>query len=678
MALFAVVAIILTYPAITVLSDRVMGLGGDAWQTMWRFEEKQGLLNQGYEGYKQFFYQDLLGGGEARLINLSVWPWMWLQVLIGQPTTYNTVWLLSYVLGGYFMYLLVKSRLPITSKSRLPAAFLAGFVYMLLPYHVAHSYGHFGAMQIQWLPLLFLLLFQWFKTFSPYIAVALGLVFTLQAWTEHHYALWFAIATFIAIAFQWQEIKTRFNKQALLSLLLTFVIVTFGVILPYMPTVRLATGEQNPLALGTEQTSRFSADLFSYVTPPSFHMFWGNISNRLFAHRFTGNIAEATQYLGLVSLLFIIFFHQHIPRKERLLWSTVGIVFFVISLGPTLHILGWTPGLPLPYQLIEWLPVFSSIRTVARAGVIVGIAVAVLVGWVIATQVSRKRMIAALAGLLVLDYLFWPIPSQSTQLSGVYNLLKESPGSRIVELPAATNYTIASRALYASHIHGKEVVGNIALERNEGKAFLAEEKSLPVLRQLLFMRTGHILKQREDFFGQSIQETLPDVFKYLDVGAVLVHTDSISSQQDESVRKYLEQELELKPRIFDDVTLYTPPISSDIPTDGIFISRDGKWQRVGYNPEQDSVFAEVIEEAGITVYNITDNTKDIRLMFTIAPSSHGNITVATAKGEQEFSAKSGETVLVNLSVPPGSLPVTFKNRLQEKVIIQNPTIDASL
>src|SRR5688500_5458594 len=180
--LYVGVTLLMTWPAMTQLTSTVLGEGGDPWQTMWRFEDQESKISN------LEFWSDFFGGGEPRLINYSPLPWMPLQFLFGQPLAYNLIWLLSFILAGYFMFLLVQHL----TKNTL-AAFLAGLVYMFLPYHAAHALGHFGALQLQWLPLAILAWLYFIKQPTGRNTVALSVVMIVQALTEHHYALWLAL-----------------------------------------------------------------------------------------------------------------------------------------------------------------------------------------------------------------------------------------------------------------------------------------------------------------------------------------------------------------------------------------------------------------------------------------------------------------------------------------------------
>ncbi len=255
-----------------------------------------------------------------------------------------------------------------------------------------------------------------------------------------------------------------------------------------------------------------------------------------------------------------MFFHQHIPRRQKLFWFFAAAIFFVISLGPRLHVFGKILPLPLPYALVDSLPVFSAIRAIARVGVVVGLSISVLFGWVLARELKRPISAVIVFFIILTEFLFLPFPMQAVQLSRAYEIVAGLPGKALIEIPAATNYAVASESLYASHIHGKDVYANIALERVSGSTEVNQARSLPGLRQLLFLRTKSLLEQDKDpVFNRNLDEALREALQNLDVRVVVVHIDSLSSEQRRAVKYFLEERLGWTGETYADIVLYKVP-----------------------------------------------------------------------------------------------------------------------
>jgi hypothetical protein len=691
LAIYTVLAIMLTWPVMANITTHVAGSGGDPWQTLWRLADKEEMLKEAWweDGLIELVKREFLGQGEARLVNISVWPWLPIIRLFGVVAGYNIIWLGSFVLAGYGMYLLVSwltktyGSVGLDSVSEVERgwnklvaeapSFLAGLAYMLLPYHVAHARGHFGAMQIQWLPLI--ILTSWALVRRPSLVKTLILIslVTLQAWTEHHYLLWLIIFGIWYVVYFRAEVRD-FSRDKMgrwyLWLLVIGVAITVGLSLG--PTIKLAGQENSQLDLGQEQIIRYSADPFAYVVPASFHSFWGTAASKVWGNYFTGNVEEATLFVGLLPILMVGFFWQRIPSRQLKFWLITAGLFGVISLGPKLHLLGYVTGIPLPWELVNQWPVMNAVRTVARAGVMVNLAWTVLFGWVLATQVKRISIAGIIGLFIILEFLFIPMPMMSAHMPRVYSVIKDRPGAAIVEIPTATNYTVASRALFGSLIHGKKVLNNIALERAEGAQAYAEVRSMPALRQLLYLRTGHILEQRDEFMEQDMTETLSDVSRWLDVRQILVHPDSLSDLQKEAVIIFLERTSGLKREVVDDVWLYD---ISQLPVgDGVFVVRDDGWGEVGREPNSNEVVAGIKDTALLTIYNINDRPVRVQLGWKVGWTEadllqiEGRVNMAVNWNEE----KGVQTL--DIVAQPGQNKIIFKNSRPQAVIIREPVM----
>ncbi|MEK7500387.1 MAG: hypothetical protein AAB649_07355, partial [Patescibacteria group bacterium] len=578
-----------------------------------------------------------------------------------------------------------------------PAPILAGVFYMFMPYHVAHSLGHFGAMQLEWIPFIAAATLAFIKNPRIYIAGILGILLTIQAWTEHHYIVWIALFGMIAGFVYRKELKVLLSSRPVsrdpdkstltwipgqarndTALLVLFIILILGIIFPFIPTIRLASSDTSPLELGLTQTIRFSADVFSFITPPAHNPIWGRLFYSLFGQFFTGNNAESVQYVGVSIILALLFFHKHIPVKQKRLWILVILFFGTMSLGPILHIFGKETRILLPYAFIASLPVFSAIRVIARAGVMVSFATAVLFGWVIATNYIRKPAAISIGIVILLEFLFFPFPTQSAKLSPVYDALSGIDGSNIIEIPAATNYTAASRSLYASLLHKKQVLGSIALERGQDEEVNKLVKSIPGIRQLLYLRTTDLAQKRNEFFAQDLGETLPDAMKYLDTRAIIIHTDSLSVLQNSAVMEFLEKDSLFTKQSYEDALLYTLSNTEKRSTDGVFLIRGDGWENIGYDPKRNSVFGEIPEQAFFTIVNTRDTETDMTLLFKIPENSPSGIVIRDNAGSVLQTHGLGEDVLFRVTAAPGETQLSFSHSDTGKVILQNPALKVTV
>lgn len=711
--IYSLMTLIMTYPVISNITSSIAGSGGDPWQTLWRFEYKDQEMRQALweessnaTDIVKYVRNEFFGGGDARLVNISIWPWMWLHWLFGEPTAYNLVFLLSFILSGYGMFLLVQylarkeikklrnreiekfGNKEIKNEGKflnylfsqfLPNAgpFITGIVYMFLPYHVAHAHGHFGAMQTQWLPFIILAAISFIEKPNIVKSLILSFLIILQAWSEHHYMAWLVIAAFVACVMFRSNIAHMFTrKKSIFSLTVTGVMIFVFVILPYIPTIQLASRKTSSIAVPKEQIVRLSADIASFFIPPSWHPLWGKPMEVLFGSRVSGNEIEATQYVGLVVILIVVFYRYSLPKKSSRLLFSLLTIFILISIGPQLKIFGSSIPIPLPYDIIDTFPIIDTIRAVGRGGVIIGLVISILFGYVTASQIRRWQTMVFLFIIIIVDFLFFPFPMQTVQRSQAYEILSTQEGTAIIEIPAATNYVVASRSLYESVFHKKQVLGNIALERAFSQDTLQTLKQIPVIRQLLYLRTTELIENRKEFFNQDLDESFPDVVQWLSIGAVLVHPDSLSKVQLNAVTNFLENDIGLLRTSYDDIYVYkTHNLIKPILSDGLFLIRKEGWTNIGYDPKRGSVFGEVLEQADLTLVNVRDAATDVEITFRVPKESEGSLSMSLdSKQIAVFDNQREKSIAIVTSIPPGEHQLRIQNTGMEKLIIQDPSI----
>jgi hypothetical protein len=155
LALFALLTLLATHPLWQQLSDALPGDVGDpvlnasilAWDAHLLVTGPAHLFDGG------FYYP--LPNALAYTENLTGSALLALPIILigGQPAlAYNFVFLLSFILSGYAMYLLLLHL----TRNRA-AGLIAGITFAFAPYHLA-SLAHIQLLTVQWLPLMVLAL----------------------------------------------------------------------------------------------------------------------------------------------------------------------------------------------------------------------------------------------------------------------------------------------------------------------------------------------------------------------------------------------------------------------------------------------------------------------------------------------------------------------------------------
>ena len=155
LALFALLTLLATHPLWQRLSDSLPGDVGDpvlnasilAWDAHLLVTDPAHLFDSG------FYYP--LPNALAYTENLTGSAFLALPIILisGQPAfAYNFVFLLSFILSGYGMYLLL-----VYLTRKRAAGLIAGIAFAFAPYHLA-SLAHIQLLTVQWLPLMVLTL----------------------------------------------------------------------------------------------------------------------------------------------------------------------------------------------------------------------------------------------------------------------------------------------------------------------------------------------------------------------------------------------------------------------------------------------------------------------------------------------------------------------------------------
>jgi hypothetical protein len=211
-----------------------------------------------------------------------------------------------------------------------------------------------------------------------------------------------------------------------------------------------------------EETVLLSADLVAFVAPSEFHPLWGDAARTL-AERFTSSTSERIVFLGFTPLALAVIGwwrsrHGGLASRRGTyrgahFWLLVGLVFFLLALGPYLHVLGQVVApVPLPYAwLYALIPLVRIARSVSRFDIMLMLAVSVLAAFGLNTLRSRTGMLCAL--LILFEFLAIPYPLTSIQVPSFYARLRNEPGSfALLELPI--NFDRPDPLLYQTvHAH---------------------------------------------------------------------------------------------------------------------------------------------------------------------------------------------------------------------------------
>jgi hypothetical protein len=255
-----------------------------------------------------------------------------------------------------------------------------------------------------------------------------------------------------------------------------------------------------------DQADLYSADLKAYVTPSPL---WGPGEHPIPSfvppgHDPVGSVEQAL-YLGGVPLLLATFAFFTIKKNpvRVLLWAFIGVVFFVLTLGPNIYVDGVKRlDIPTPYELYDLLPVFGNRRVPARMFPWVMLALSMLsaigLTFILSTLKERVRLLVPIVaivvfGLVILEYWNPPVYLSALPRPELLEQIRDDPGDfTVLDAPLGRrtgwsfngHFEGANTQDYYAALHEKRTFGGfIGRTKESTLAWLRKE---PGLRFLAF------------------------------------------------------------------------------------------------------------------------------------------------------------------------------------------------
>jgi len=301
---------------------------------------------------------------------------------------------------------------------------------------------------------------------------------------------------------------------------------------------------------GAAQSRTLSADLLAFVTPQEFHPVWGAWAAEQ-TRGFTSTVSEHQVFAGFTALglagLGLWAGRSNArrrtghPRRPALgPWPLALLSFFLLALGPVLHVGGRTALLPggreisLPYGwLVQIVPFMKISRSVSRLDVMVMLALAVLAAgglvWLFQRGTGGRLAAAFAIGLILFEFLPVPYPMSPPDTPAFYTVLATDPrGGAVLNLPM--NWDRPGYLLYQT-VHGKPLT--VAYISRDDPRTLTER--VPVLQHLRHLEPDII-----DFdLAKQGQQVLSD----LDVRWVVLDRYKMPGGKERTVTEGMAQEI---------------------------------------------------------------------------------------------------------------------------------------
>jgi hypothetical protein len=335
----------------------------------------------------------------------------------GPTVAYNLSLVLQLALAAFFARLLC---LRICCNE--VAGFLGGAIFGFSPFLLAHALGHLSLVTAFPIPLFVLALDSALAAprNSWKLGIALGASLLLTAMAHYNYTVFcclFALVFVLTeVALKGRAVLAR-SWKTLLTAAATFSI-------GFLPLLRMLLGGPSPppSPRGLNHIEQFSADALGFAIPSWNHVVLGHFMRSLGPRLFVAGF-EGTVYVGPIVLALAILGAWK-GRDSNGAWVVravvAGTIFYLLSLGPRIHLMGHELDIPGPASALYWIRFAEFISAPARFHVIFVLCLAILSSIGLAFLVEhlsavwqRCAVISLIAALVLLDYLTIPFPRSS-------------------------------------------------------------------------------------------------------------------------------------------------------------------------------------------------------------------------------------------------------------------------
>lgn len=338
---------------------------------------------------------------------------------LGSVASYNIYVLSSFFLAAYGTYLLMNYLL----KDPY-VAFVSGLIFAFCPFHFGAAFGHLHTFSIMWIPFFIFFFLKMNKEPTRLYTLLSGVFFAINALTSWTIAAMLSIFILIYYIIHYKNLLTK-NSAINVT---TFGITSLIIMSPglYLMITNYIYNEYMVKPL--HSFIYYSADLLGFITPSPIHLLFGEVSKILYS-QFTGNYSENIVFMGY-SAIVLTLIGVLSCRKTKIvyLFTVTLIVFFILSLGPALHVGGlWeyteeNLTVMLPGVITAYLPFFNMIRVPSRYDIMVMFCLAVLAGYGVKSLFAKydikgsgKVLICILLSLMVLFEFAGVIPTQAVR-----------------------------------------------------------------------------------------------------------------------------------------------------------------------------------------------------------------------------------------------------------------------
>ncbi len=338
-----------------------IGRDTDPPQTMWFFNWWLYSLSHRLNPFFTDFAWAPLGVNLAwtAIVPLLSWISIPLQLIVGEPATYNLIVILALPLAAFSAFLLCRR----VTGSFWPSV-LGGYIFGFSPYMLGQALEHLVLIAVFPVPLIALIALKRVdgeisaRRFAVVLAALLVIQFLCFPELVATLTIVGGMALLLALAIF--DVDLRSRLLGLIAPAAAAYLIAGAVLSPYLYFL-LFQGFPHDTVW---QAGNYSADLLAFLIPTQTIMLGTARAAVTISQNFKAGISENGAYLGVATIFFIEIFRRRYWRQPVGKFLTILLAVLAISaMGPSLHVAG-RQGFWMPWAVVGRLPIVSIVLPV--------------------------------------------------------------------------------------------------------------------------------------------------------------------------------------------------------------------------------------------------------------------------------------------------------------------------
>ncbi len=585
----------MTFPLVLNFTSAIPGVEGDATSFVWALGwAKTALVDLHINPLSTDYIYYPLGGATQLMwaVSLIAFVSIPLQYLFGLIATYNLLYLAATVLTAYGTFLLAEyvisnSKLKMTNDKidllPLPpfqtmlvaqfiiqqrllarrvsplAPFIAGLIFAFAPLRLGYGLAFLNLFNTQFIPFFALYLIRATREQSYRDAILAGVFFGLNAYVDFQIAAFLALFALVYAAYilvsDWRAARASMAHWAIAAL------VAAAVAAPMLAVLQQDFNNEGgnyirvfPLKYSVDR----SYDLASYFVPNARSTLYAGAPIKVIGVNVSVKPDDGAPLTpdvqAFVGYLVLLLAAYAVARRWRVarFWIFAAILFALLGLGPSLHVLGNDTGIPLPYVVLHEIPILNNIRIPMRYGIMVSFALAILAALAIDDLQKRAAKVKAPRNQFVLRLAFLilpiailaesavlPYPVQAITIPQVYHDLARVPGDfTILEIPSFYWRGAAATEWYQA-VDGKRILRAYTNRIAPGLAEYFGTRGIPIVVRSLRALEGFDQSTLAPDDLAEDQRVRDQVLQFYDLRYAVLHRSYLTPEQVRGIDEYL-------------------------------------------------------------------------------------------------------------------------------------------